>query len=490
MAKRRESTFERLGRLSSGKLNRKQRRELQRRLYSADPGLERVHRDAAGIDVGNGSHFVAVPPDRDPEPVREFGCWTADLQRMADWLKGCGIQTVAMQSTGVYWIALHDVLEQRGFQVYLVNARHTQNLPGRKSDVQESQWLMKLHTYGLLRNSFRPPEEIRAVRTIWRLRDRHVAEAGRCVQHMQKALTRMNVQLANTISDISGVSGQAILRAILQGERDPRRLAALRDMRIQASQEEIVRSLEGHWQEDLLFELRQAVQAYDFSRQQMRDCDRELQKYLASLPTRVIEPPQPAVAALPDAARAPGRKDRKRKPKGNAPAFDLAAELQRIAGVNLTTIDGIDVMTAQTILAELGTDMGRWPTEAHLASWLGLSPNREVSGGKVVRQEPRRVNNRVATALRMAANSLLRSQSYLGARYRHLRTRLGAGKAIKAMAHYLARLVYRLLSRGQEWVDHGRKKFEHNLEQRELAKLQRKATLLGYRLVASPSVPA
>ena len=207
MAQKKTSIQERL---RSGKLNRKQRKELVRRVYADDPGLEVVHRNVAGIDVGNESHFVAVPPGRDPQPVREFGCWTADLLRMAEWLKSCGIETVVMQSTGVYWIAVYDVLEKAGFKVWLSNARETKNLPGRKSDVQESQWLMKLHTYGLLRNSFRPPEQIRAVRTIWRLRDRNVRDAAREIQHMQKAMTTMNVQLANVLSDVAGVSGQPL----------------------------------------------------------------------------------------------------------------------------------------------------------------------------------------------------------------------------------------------------------------------------------------
>src|ERR1039457_2139752 len=250
MSNRKMSTFERLQ--NGGPLNRQERRELQAKLNASDPGLQIVHPDAAGIDVGNASHFVAVPAGRDPQPVQEFGSWTADLQRMAAWLKSCGIRTVAMQSTGVYWIAVQEILEQAGFEVYLVNARGTKNLPGRKSDVQECQWLMKLHTYGLLANSFRPPEEIRMVRTIWRQRDRLVKDAGRAIQQIQKALTTMNIRLANAISDVSGVTGLAIIRAILEGERDPRELAKLRDPHIQASEEEVMRSLEGHWSDDVL----------------------------------------------------------------------------------------------------------------------------------------------------------------------------------------------------------------------------------------------
>src|ERR1700747_1801534 len=238
-------------------MNRKQRREMMRKMQSEDLSLEVIHPDAAGIDSGNESHYASVPPSRDSQPVREFECTTAELKAMADWLKQCRIRTVAMQSTGVYWVAVYDILEQAGLEVYLVNARDTKNLPGRKSDVQESQWLMKLHTYGLLRNSFRPSQEIRTMRTYWRQRNDLVQSAGRHILRMQKALTQMNVQLANVLSDISGVTGQAILKAILAGERDPHKLAALRDCRVKASEAQIARYLEGHWAEDLLFVLKQ-----------------------------------------------------------------------------------------------------------------------------------------------------------------------------------------------------------------------------------------
>ena len=479
MSQRVKSTFERL---KSGRLSRKERKELQRRLYSEDPGLEVVHRNAAGIDIGNESHFVAVPPGRDKQPVREFGSWTADLRRMAAWLKQCGIETVAMQSTGVYWIAAYEVLEQEGLEVYLVNARGTRNLPGRKTDVQECQWLMRLHTYGLLQNSFRPPEQIRPVRTVWRLRDRHVQEAARCVQHWQKALTTMNVQLHNAISDLSGVTGQAIVRAILAGERDPFRLAKLRDPRVQASEEEIAHSLEGHWREEVLFELQQAVEAYDFHQKQIAACDRQLQKYLAALPNREAPGGAAAEGVPPEA---PKRRARQRRPKGNQPHFDIATELRRISGVDLTTIDGIDVGIAQTILADLGPDLSAWKSEAHFTSWLRLSPQRDLSGGQLIKQRRQKVRNRVANALRMGASSLLRSKSYLGARYRHLRTRLGAVKAVKAMARYLACLVYRLLTRGQAWVDRGTEEFERKHAERQLCVLQRKAAAMGLKLVPS-----
>ena len=476
----RTSVYERL---TGG--NRKQRKDLQRRLYSDDPGLDLVHADAAGIDIGNESHFVAVPPARDAEPVREFGSWTADLERMAAWLKSCGIETVAMQSTGVYWFAVYDVLEKHGLKVFLVNASHTKNLPGRKSDVQESQWLMKLHTYGLLRNSFRPPEEIRPIRAVWRLRDRHVQDAARSIQHMQKSLTSMNVQLANAISDIGGVSGQAIIRAILAGDRDPRKLARLRDRRIKASEEEVARSLEGNWQEDQLFELKQAVDEYDFRQKQLTECDRKLQAYLAVLPSRPVLPADTRnVTPPPDA---PGKKKKRAKKigGGNAPqSFDLAAELQRVTGVDALRIEGVNLMTIQTVVAELGTELGKsWPTEQHFASWLGLSPKRDVSGGKVIRHTREKSRNRVAGVLRLAAFSLLRSESYLGARYRNLRARLGTPKAIKAMARYLACIIYRLFTKGQAWVDRGAEQFEQKRQTRDLANLQAQASSRGFRLV-------
>lgn len=477
MADRKRSTFQRL---ISGRLNRKQRRELERKLTTEDPGLEIVNRNVAGIDVGNESHFVAVPPGRDAQPVQEFGSWTADLERMADWLKACGIETVVMQSTGVYWIALFDVLEARGFKLCLANARHTKNLPGRKSDVQESQWLLKLHTYGLLRDSFRPPDEIRALRSLWRLRDRHVKEAARAVQHMQKSMIAMNVQLSNAISDISGVTGQAIIRAILAGKRNPGELAKLRDWRIKASEEEVARSLEGNWREDMLFELKQAVAAYDFIQQQIAECDQRLQKLMADLPARQMQ----TTAGAEEAAGKPAGRKKSHGKKKNQPRFDLQAELTRICGLDLTSIDGIDIMTAQTIVAELGTDFTRWKDEAHFASWLGLSPSRDISGGKVLKQGTlKKVKNRVAAALRMAANTLLHSNSYLGARFRSLQTRRGAPKAIKAMARYLACLIYRMFIHGQAWVDRGAREFDNRRAQREFLALQRKAAAHGFKLV-------
>ena len=478
MAKRKKSTFERL---TDGPLNRKQRRELGRRLVSNDPGLKIVHPNAGGVDVGNESHFAAVPADRDAQPVQEFGSWTADLHRMGKWLQSCRIDTVAVQATGVYWIPLYDILTEHGIRVVLVNAQHTKNVPGRKSDVQESQWLMKLHTYGLLRDSFRLAENMEGVRTIWRLRDRHVKEAGRAVQHMQKALTKMNIQLANVISDIFGVSGQAIIGAILKGERDPYKLADLKDYRVKASREEVARSLEGNWREDVLFELQQAVNSYQFVHQQMQESDRKLECYLASLPTRILDvPAQPEGAP----AATPKKKKRAKKPQGNEPQLDLKVELKRICGVDLTSIDGINVMTAQTIVSEIGTDMSGFKDENHFASWLGLTPSKDISAGKTVRRGKKKVNNRVAVALRTAATTLLESDSYLGARYRHLRRQLPTfASAVKAMAHYLALLVYRMFTKGEAWVDRGAAQFERRRTERELASLNSRARANGFKLI-------
>jgi transposase len=481
MAKQKMSTFERL---QSGKMNRKEKRELKRRFNAEDAALEVVHPNAAGIDIGNESHFVAIPPDRDATPVREFGSWTADLQEMARWLKVHGIQTVVMQSTGVYWIAVQEVLEQSGLEVYLVNARGTKNLPGRKSDVQECEWLRKLHTYGLLRNSFRPPEQIRAIRTIWRQRDRWVKDCGRSIQQMQKALTKMNIQLANTISDISGVSGQAILRAIVAGTRDPRELAKLRDRRIAASEEEIVQSLQGNWKEDILFELRQVLEAYDFYQNQIAACDGELAKYTAVVASREI----PEKQDIPENTRplVSAKSSRRTKPpKKNRLGFNLASELHRTMGVDLTGIDSIDVNTAQVIFSEIGPDFSAFPTENHFASWLTLAPQRDISGGKVIRHIPAAGRNRVANALRMSAQSLWHSDSYLGARYRRLRARLDGKTAVKAMARYLACLVYRMVTKGQAYVDRGAAYYENKRHEKERDALLRRAASMGLKLVPS-----
>jgi transposase len=451
---------------------------MTRKIQSEDISLEVIHPDAAGIDIGNESHYVAVPPARDSQPVRRFGCTTAELKEMALWLKQSAIRTVAMQSTGVYWIAVYDILEEAGLEVYLVNARDTKNLPGRKSDVQESQWLMKLHTYGLLRNSFRPSQEIRTMRTYWRQRNDLVRSAGRHIQRIQKAMTQMNIQLANVLSDVSGMTGQAIIKAILSGERDPHKLAAFRDPRVKASEEEIARSLEGNWQGDLLFVLQQEQDGYEFCQKQMAECDQRLEQYLQQREDRS------AGANLPEEKR----QDRRKKKKGNKPLFDLRSGLFRMTGTDLTRIDGVDVMTAITILSEAGCDMSKWETEDHFVSWLRLCPDNRISSDKIIGKGRLPTNNRVSTALKMAASTLPLSKTYLGAPFRRLRSRLDTPVAIKAMAAKLARLVYRMLRYGMKYVDRGAEVYEAQHRQLQIKHLKSKAAKLGFQVIQVPAV--
>ena len=352
--------------------------------------LEIVHPDAAGIDVGGSEHWVAISPDRDPEPVRRFGCFTADLREMGQWLVEKGVRSVALQSTGVYWMPVFEVLEQQGLEVYLVNAQHTKNVPGRKSDVQECQWLLKLHAFGLLNNSFQPTDEIRIARTLWRQRGNLVAEASTTIQRMQKALTEMNVQLSNVLSDISGLSGMKIIGAILEGERDPWELAALVEPEVKATPEAIAKSLEGNWRKELLFVLKQHVELYRVYQEKITDCDLQLRKHLEALGSKVDLKTQPI-----------GSRPKGKKKSRNAPSFDLRTELYRITGIDWSQINGIDVLTAQTVIAEAGTDLSAFPSEKQCASWLGLVPTNEQSGGKILNRRTRKVVNRATVAFRM-----------------------------------------------------------------------------------------
>lgn len=466
---------------SGKRLTRKQRKKLVRRIHSDSPGLEVVHRNAAGIDIGSQEHYVAVGPDRDAEPVRVFGCFTTDLHRLAAWLKACGIGTVVMQSTGVYWIPVYDVLEQEGFAVWLVNARETKNLPGRKSDVQESQWLLKLHTYGLLRKSFRPPAAIRALRTCWRERAEYVQQAGTCIQRMQKALTEMNIQLTAVLSDLSGATGMKIIRSIVAGERDATKLAEFRDPHVKASKETVIQSLQGTWLPEQLAIVKRQLADWDHLQRQIAACDLDLQILMKQMPTAEVPPGQDP----PSTATAQPKRRRRRNGKAskNEPNFNLTQELQRVAGVDLTRIDGIKVNTVQTIITEAGLDMGPWKTEHHFVSWIGLCPSNDISGGKILRKKTRKVVSRLALAFRLAATTLRQSDSYLGAQFRRLRTRLGAPKAITAMAAKLARLVYRMLRYGQEYVDKGTAFYEEKYREQQLHYLAKKAAHLGFALV-------
>ena len=434
--------------------------------------LQIVHSDAAGIDVGGSEHWVAISPDRDPEPVRRFGCFTADLRELGRWLVEKGVRSVAMQSTGVYWMPVFEILEQHGLEVYLVNARHTKSLPGRKSDVQECQWLLKLHTFGLLNNSFQPSDEIRVARTLWRHRGNLVAEASSVIQRMQKVLTEMNVQLSTVLSDLSGLSGMKIIGAILEGRRDPWELAALVEPEVKATPQDIAKSLEGNWREELLFVLKQQLEFYLIYQEKITDCDLQLRKHLESLGSKVDLKTQPL-----------GPRPKGKKKSKNAPFFDLRSELYRITGIDWAQINGIDVLTAQTVIAEAGTDLNAFPSEKQFTSWLGLCPTNEQSGGKTLNRRTRKVINRATVAFRNAAMTLLRSQSYLGAQYRRLRTRLGAPKAITAMARKLACLFFRLVKHGQQYVDKGTEYYEAKYREQQIRSLAKRAQKLGLQLV-------
>lgn len=425
-----------------------------------------THPDAAGIDIGSAAHFVAVPADRDEQSVREFSSLTCDLQATADWLKRCGVTSVAMESTGVYWIALYELLEARGFEVLLVNARHVKNVSGRKSDVLDCQWLQQLHSYGLLRGAFRPGETVCALRSLTRQRAMLLRGQGRCVQHMQKALTQMNIQLANVISDIAGASGQKIIRAIVAGERNARILAAMKDRRIRASAEQIAKSLEGTWREEHLFALKQALDAFDFHGQQLTQCDEAIEAQLQTLHTHAGEP---------------GPSKRRGRAR-NAPRFDLRTQLFQICGVDLTRIDGIDVTTALAVVSEVGPDLSRFASVKHFTSWLGLCPGTKISGGKILSGKSKRTANRAAQALKLAAAALKSSQSALGAYYRRMCARLDRAKAVTAAAHKLARLVYFMLTKGEEYTDQGQDYFEERYRERVLRQLQKRAEKLGMRL--------
>jgi transposase len=441
--------------------------------------LDVVHPDAAGIDIGGSEHWVAVSPDRDEQPVRCFDCFTADLQQMADWLIERGVRSVAMQSTGVYWIPVFEILQQRGLEVCLVNARHTKNLPGRKSDIAECQWLLKLHTFGLLNNSFQPSDEIRTARTLWRHRGGLVAQASSAIQRMQKALIEMNIQLPNVLSDLSGVSGMAIVQAILEGQRDPRALAALADPQVKASKEVIAKSLEGNWRPELVFVLGQEVEMYRVCHDKIAACDRQLQQHLQRMAPKVDLEAEPL-----------GPRPKGKRARGNAPKFDLRTELYRITGVDWTQVDGIDVQVAQSVIAEVGADLAAFPSEKHFTNWLGLCPTNETSGGKVLTRRTRKVVNRAKVAFRQAASTLIRSQSYLGAQYRRLRTRLGAPKAITAMARKLACLFYRLLKQGQQYVDKGTEYYEARYHEQQVRFLIKRARKLGLEIIQPPAQAA
>ena len=439
--------------------------------------LKLLNLNAAGLDIGAEEIYACVPSDRDERPIRSFGTYTAELKMLADWLQACGIETVAMESTGVYWVPVYQVLEERGIAVSLVNARHLKNVPGRNTDVTACQWLQQLHTYGLLRASFRPDEEICTLRALVRQRQELVCSRSRQIQLMQKSMEQMNVKLTEVVSDITGVTGISIIRAIVQGERDPKQLAQLRNPKCKKSEEEIALALEGTFQFEHLFALRQALATYDFYGQQLHECDQTIEAHYATLPD-----------ALPGDDTSPPKTGNQKRRK-NQPYFDLATTLYQTVGVDLTEIDGIDALTAQTVIAEIGLDMNRWPTVKHFTSWLGLSPNNDISGGKVLRTRTKKTKNRANTALRVAAQTLHRNDSALGAFYRRIRVKHGPAKAVTATAHKLARIIYYMLRDRTPYRDPGAEQYEQQHRERVIRNLRRKAARLGMQLLPLETDP-
>jgi len=429
------------------------------------------------LDIGAEEIWACVPADRDGQPVRAFGTFTPDLHALADWLAQCQVTTVAMESTGVYWIPSYEILEARGFEVSLVNARHLKNVPGRKSDVQDCQWLQQLHSYGLLTASFRPAEDMRVLRAYVRQRAMLIEHRAGHIQHMQKALQQMNVQLTQVVSDITGTTGLQILRAMVAGERDPQVLARLRHGRCQHSEAEIAQALSGHYRPEHVFALKQALALYDFYTEQVRECDTYLEQHYAAIkPIYDERTPPPPLGPNP-------------KPPShakNAPAFDVRAGLYRILGVDLTATAGLEASSAQVLLAEIGTDMSKWPTEKHFASWLGLAPHNDISGGKVLRSKPLKGNRRAAQALRLAAQTLGRTQTALGSYYRRLRARKGPTHAITATAHKLARMVYHVLKHRTPYQPQSQETYAQHLRQRAIRHLKQTATRLGFTLLPQP----
>jgi transposase len=441
-------------------------------------GMSKITAHAAGVDIGAHEIMACVPDGDDQQLVRAFGTYTADLDALADWFVDRGIQTAAMESTGVYWIPLFETLEARGIQCCLISAQAIKYVPGRKSDVLDCQWIQTLHSYGLLKASFRPDADLVALRTLLRHRAQLIEHRAPHVLHMQKALLQMNIQLSQVLSDCTGATGQRIIRAIIAGERDPRTLAALRNYRCQKDADEIALALTGTWREEHLFVLKQALALFDFYTAQLTECDGHIEQAFS-----VIKPCFEFTADMPLAT--PPAAPPRRKPHShskNAPVSDTRAHLLRITGVDLVAVHGISASIAQTIVSEIGTDMGKWPDDKHFCSWLGLAPKNAISGGKVLKSRTMKNRNRAAQAFRMAAQSVLRANCALGAFYRRLKGRLGPAQALVATAHKMARTVYHMLKDHVPYHDIGAAEYNKRFRERELQHLQKKAAKLGYQL--------
>lgn len=437
---------------------------------SKPTGLPIIHPFAAGIDIGARFHVVAVSPDLCDEPVQTFQAFTSDLQRMADWLVATGTKTVVMESTGVYWVAAYEVLEARGLEVILANAREARAVPGRKSDVNDAQWLQRLHACGLLRASFRPDRAISELRAYLRAREKHTDYAAAHIQHMQKALTFMNIQLHHVIASITGVTGMNIIRAIVAGERDPDKLAAMRDVRCKESLENIRGALVGNYQPEHLFALKQALALYDFYQRCIEECDAEIERAVAVLNIDRAIPETPL----------PKPKHRGKMP--NAPAFDVRRALYQLTGTDLTQIHGIGPFLALRLVGECGTDLSRWPTAKHFTSWLTLSPGCKISGGKILSAHTRKTSNRVTVALRLAAVTVGKSHTALGAFYRRLAARIGNAKAVTATARKIAVLFYNAMRFGMDYRDPGADYYEQQYRDRVIKQLHRRAAQFGFTL--------
>ncbi len=437
--------------------------------------LTRINPNAAGIDIGSASHFVAVPPGHDEETVREFKSFTSDLYAIANWLKKCQIKTVAMESTGVYWIPLFEILEDEGFEVLLVNPRHLKNVPGRgKSDVIDCQWIQKLHSFGLLSGSFRPKQQICELRAYTRQRESLVKSISDHIRGMQKAMNLMNIQLHNVLSDITGETGFKIIRAIVAGERCVIKLAEFRDKRCKNGTEVIQKSLEGNYRPEHLFKLRQELALYDKYQEMLLECDNAIKSCLEQFEDKV------------DINQKPLNSKEKKKRRKNELYFDAREYLYKMSGVDLTSIDGLDSHSILKLIGETGLDMSRWPTASHFSSWLGLAPGTKISGGKRLSGKTKPSANRAAEIFRMAAFTLAKSHSALGAFYRRMKTRLGAPKAITATAHKIARAFYMILRFDIEYKDTGATYYEEKYHARMLRNMQMKAAKLGFSLVPFP----
>ena len=426
---------------------------------------DEVFPNAAAVDIGASSHWAAVPPHSTDAPVREVGAMTDDLNDLADGLLACGVDVVALDSTGVYWIPVYEVLEQRGLKVWLVDTRQLKYVPGRKSDVQDCQWLQKLMSYGLLRAAFRPAADVCVIRAVARQREVLLTEQASWVQRMQRALVQMNIQLTEVISDVMGQTGQAIIRDIVAGQREPKVLARHRHRRVKASEQDIVRALTGNWREEHLFVLKQALAMYDDIAAHLRECEAKLGTLLAE-----------RSAASVDIGKTPrvGSKARAE--------HDVRQQLANWAGADLTRINGLGLDSVMKLLSEIGKDLSRFANVKHFCSWLGLCPATKISGGKVLSARTKRSANRVRQALKMAAMSLSHSGSALGAFYRRLCSRMDKPRANTATAHKLARMVYFMLTRGEAFVDEGQQRYEEQQRERSVAALKRRAAALGFQL--------